>query len=36
MDGEYTRRIVYKSSSSIEVLLDGKIAGTVRVRDLLP
>jgi Uma2 family endonuclease len=36
MDGEYTRRIVYKSSSSVEVLLDGKIAGTVRVRDLLP
>jgi Uma2 family endonuclease len=36
MDGEYTHRIVHKSSSSIEVLLDGEIAGTVRVRDLLP
>ena len=36
IDGEYTRRIVYKSSSAVEVLLDGKIAGAVRVRTCCP
>jgi Uma2 family endonuclease len=33
---EYTRREVYNSQQSVDLVLDGKVAGTIRVRDLLP